>query len=153
MATISGERIFIDTNILVYANISGSPFHELARQCLEDLSQNQNSLWISRQILREYLAIMTRPGTFSIALTPTILKDRIHCFEEIFEIAEDGPAITDELLKIIEEYPVGGKQIHDANIVATMHCHEIMHILTCNIGDFRRFADRIHVLSLKELQI
>jgi predicted nucleic acid-binding protein len=93
MATISGERIFIDTNILVYANISGSPFHELARQCLEDLSQNQNSLWISRQVLREYLAIVTRPGTFPIVPTPLLLGERIRYFEEVFEIAEEGPAI------------------------------------------------------------
>ena len=37
-----------------------------------------------------------------------------------FEILEDGPLVTELLVALCREVPAGGRQIHDANIVATM---------------------------------
>ena len=39
--------------------------------------------------------------------------------------------------------PVGGRQIHDANIVATMLAHGERRLLSFNGADFRRYGDRI----------
>jgi predicted nucleic acid-binding protein len=41
-----------------------------------------------------------------------------------------------------------GKQIHDANIVATMLAHGILTLLTDNIGDFVRWGHLIDVRAL-----
>ncbi len=43
---------------------------------------------------------------------------------------------------------MGDKQVHDANIVATMQAHGITHLLTHNIAYFARFAHLIKVVSL-----
>ncbi len=54
--------VFIDTNVLVYAEQRPSRFHVPARTCLARLEGQGSTLWISRQVLREYLAVMTRPA-------------------------------------------------------------------------------------------
>lgn len=47
--------------------------------------------------------------------------------------------------------PLGGKQVHDANLVATMHAYGIDHLLTLNAADFRRFEPRIALLTPAEI--
>ena len=42
---------------------------------------------------------------------------------------------------------MGGKQVHDANIVATMLAYGERRLLTFNIRDFRRFAAHIEVVD------
>jgi len=44
--------------------------------------------------------------------------------------------------------PLSGKQIHDANIVATMLVHHIPALLTTITEDFKRFSHLITVLPL-----
>ena len=65
-------------------------------------------------------------------------------------VVDDNSFVTENLLKLVEQYPVGGKQIHDANIVATMHVYNISHLLTNNPDDFKRFSDTITVLPLSD---
>jgi predicted nucleic acid-binding protein len=50
---------FVDTNVLIYSTAAGAPFQERARTALARLITDE-SLFISRQILREYVAAMTR---------------------------------------------------------------------------------------------
>jgi hypothetical protein len=64
-----------------------------------------------------------------------------------YAIAEDGPGTTACLLNLIRSVPVAGKQVHDANIVATMLAHGVTRLLTFNGADFRRFEPRIVVLA------
>lgn len=54
--TVAAEPTFLDTNILVYASVDASPFHAVALSAIAALEQQQTPLWISRQIIREYLA-------------------------------------------------------------------------------------------------
>ncbi len=64
MTNGEGERVFLDTNILVYANIAEAPLHDAALEVIRTREQAGFSLWISRQVLREYLAVLTRADTF-----------------------------------------------------------------------------------------
>lgn len=61
MAMTDAEPLFIDTNILVYANVTESPYHAPALHAIQTAYQAGRPLWISRQVLREYLATLTRP--------------------------------------------------------------------------------------------
>jgi predicted nucleic acid-binding protein len=83
--------------------------------------------------LREYLAILTRPQQFSITLPIATVVQDIRYLQNRFLVAEDGSQITARLLALIAEIPVGGKQVHDANIVATMLVYGISQLLTHNI--------------------
>ena len=64
-----------------------------------------------------------------------------------FEILEDGPTVTEWLISLLGEVSVGGRQIHDANIVATMLAHGERRLLTFNTSDFRRYGDRIELVE------
>ncbi len=88
---------------------------------------------------------------------PTMTVDEIFQdvkrFEEQFRIAEDGPSVTLLLLDLLHEFPTAGKQIHDANIVATMLSVGIGHLLTDNMVDFERYSTliKIHPLTTTEI--
>lgn len=49
-----------------------------------------------------------------------------------FSIAEDGPPVTEHLATLLHDTVIGGKQVHDANIVATMLAAGIPTLLTAN---------------------
>jgi predicted nucleic acid-binding protein len=61
MAMTDANRVFVDTNILVHLKLEGSPFFQGIVSQIETLRVQNVELWINRQILREYLAVMTRP--------------------------------------------------------------------------------------------
>ncbi|HEX5414091.1 MAG TPA: PIN domain-containing protein [Chloroflexota bacterium] len=148
--TIAGGRpVFIDTNVLVYATVESAPFHAVARFTLDGLHQTSSQLWVSRQVLREYLAVLSRPQAFTNPLTPAQLVGAVRRFIQQFQVADDGPHVTEELLKLINQYAVGGRQIHDANIVATMRAYRVSTLLTHNEDDFSRFLDLIEILPLR----
>ena len=64
-----------------------------------------------------------------------------------FTILEDGPNVMARLTALCHEVPVAGKQIHDANITATMLAHGERRLLTLNAKDFRRYGERIELLE------
>src|SRR5205807_1803034 len=105
-------------------------------------------LLLSRQILREFLATLTRPQTFALPQTPAVLTAEIGRLQRRFTVLEDGPGVTAQLLQLLAAVPIGGKQVHDANIVATMLHHVVPKLLTHNTADFARFASYITVLPL-----
>ena len=72
--------------------------------------------------------------------------DDVDRMSRAFQILEDGPAVTETLVRLCREVLVGGRQIHDANIVATMLAHGERRLLTFNTADFRRFGDRIDLV-------
>ena len=77
-----------------------------------------------------------------------MLIDDIRRFQGDFQIAEDGPVGTEKLLAILATIPVGGRQIHDANIMATMQAHGIARLLTHNLVDFARYKPSIAIEPL-----
>jgi predicted nucleic acid-binding protein len=142
--------VFLDTNILVYASIPESPFHSIAANRIQILEEVGHELWISRQVLREYLATLTRPQVFTEPIPIATLNAEIRFFVNHFQIAEDNSQVTERLLTLMEQVAVGGRQVHDANIVATMQAYGINQLLTHNTVDFERFAEFITVLPLVE---
>lgn len=139
--------IFLDSNFLVRATVMSAPYHNEVRGLLSRLQGSQAEIWISRQILREYAAVVTRPQTFMQPLTSIIAAATLRQFERDFKIAEDSAAVTANLLTLLEMIPMGGKQIHDANIVATMQAYNIRQLLTFNTVDFTRFAAHIQPID------
>jgi predicted nucleic acid-binding protein len=61
--------MFVDTNVLVYASVQGAPNRDSARAALAHHASSGETLRISRQILREFVAVTTRPQTWARAQT------------------------------------------------------------------------------------
>ncbi|MDR4306818.1 type II toxin-antitoxin system VapC family toxin [Chelatococcus sambhunathii] len=141
---MAADRVFVDINVLVYANQIRSPFHEAALARLAGLTEQGLAPCLSAQVLCEFYSALTRPQAVAPAFQPQIAAQRLRSFSEVFEVLRDGPDVLERLLSL----GVSGKQIHDANIVATMSVHAIGRLLTANPADFRRFADIIDIEPL-----
>lgn len=144
----STVRVFVDTNVLIYANVTSSPFVDQARDRLTKLRDAGNELWISRQIIREYLVAMTRaqPGTTPPPKAPVL--EQVKTMLNTFEVADETAEVTTKLIALLDQTPTAGKQVHDANVVATMLAYNIDILLTHNTADFARFSEQITIMPL-----
>ena len=149
MATTDDKALFVDTNVLVYANVDAAPLHQAALSALTAAHDAGRTIWISRQVLREFAAVRSRPQTFAEAAKPEIVIERLRYFEHTFQVADESAAVTDTLCQLMATIPIGGKQVHDANLVATMIVHGIPALLTHNVKDFERFGERVTVEALE----
>jgi predicted nucleic acid-binding protein len=143
--TMAGDPAFVDTNVLVYATRRVSAHHIAAERALSRLAREGSPLWISPQILREYLAAVTRPQATASALPIAVAIADVRRFRSAFQIAEERPSVLDHLLQILAAHRVNGRQVHDANIVATMRDCGVRRLLTFNIADFQRFTPMIDI--------
>ena len=139
--------MFIDTNILISSRFPHAPDHDVARTSLDDAILGDEPLRISRQVVREYLAVVTRPQSWRVGIDREEAVDDANSLLANFEVLEDGHEVTEVLLSLCRAIPVGGRQIHDANIVATMLAHGERRLLTFNTRDFRRFGGRIELVD------
>ena len=148
MGPTAGSAVFLDTNILVFASFSGTLFHAAACSRLSELENIGTVLWTSRQVLREFLTVTTRPGTILPPPSPAVLSQAVRRFEAVFQIADEDAAVTSLLLELLKSRVMQGKQIHDGNIVATMLRNRITWLLTHNVADFSRYAQEISILTI-----
>ena len=101
MANGDAETWFVDTNVLVYANIAQAPLHTVALARLQRLARSGATLWISRQILREYLAVVTRPQGWSVPQPLERAIARVRYFQRHFRVADETTEVTAHLLALL----------------------------------------------------
>ena len=149
--TMTGvERLFVDTNVLIYATNERSPWHQTANARLQEARQLGIDLVISTQVLREYLAAATRTSDSGDGIPITKILGNVETFQREMTVVEDTQRVVQALTVLLNTIVVAGKQVHDANIVATMQVYGIRHLLTHNGEDFVRFAHLITVMPLEE---
>jgi predicted nucleic acid-binding protein len=148
MATMAAEPVFVDTNVLVYATRPSTAQHAAAKGALTRLEAEGSTLWISPQVLREYLAVVTRAQTTAPALSVSDAIDDVRRFRASFDVAGEGPEVLDRLLDLLGAGHGSGRHVHDANMVATMIEHGIRRLLTFNASDFRRYDPVIAIEPL-----
>ncbi len=129
--------IAVDTNILVYAHRSDSPWHQAATAALARLSATDWAItWPS---VHEFLAIVTHPRIFS---PPTPLEDAIRAVESWLGsqpvLLSEGEDHWPELLALVRGGKVVGPAVHDARIAALCLEHSVEELWTAD-RDFSRF--------------
>jgi predicted nucleic acid-binding protein len=142
---MAADPVFVDTNVLIYATRGTASEHAAAQTALARLEGEGRRLWISVQILREYLAAVTRPQAAAPAMPIGTAIADVQRFRQVFHVAEDRSVVLDRLLALLGAHYGAGRQIHDTNIVATILEHGIHRLLTFNATDFRRFAGVIEL--------
>jgi predicted nucleic acid-binding protein len=145
---MTADSTFVDTNVLVYATQQDSPWHSDALAALDRSKRASQQLVISPQIIREYLVVITRGGGPLAPLRLALAVRNIELIRGQFLVLDENSAVVSALLSLVQRFPVGGKQIHDANIVATMQAYGVPRLLTNNVDDFSRFDDLVSVVSL-----
>ncbi|MEW6238620.1 MAG: type II toxin-antitoxin system VapC family toxin [Candidatus Omnitrophota bacterium] len=150
METKDVNRLFIDTNILIYATNESSPWRHSAANALMELRRKGIELIVSPQIIREYLCVVTRSASCSKNILFSQILENLNRIQKEFVLVEENRHVVDCLVDIVRNVSVAGKQIHDANIVATMITHGVSHLLTRNTADFIRFSQYIHIAPLED---
>jgi predicted nucleic acid-binding protein len=129
--------------------VATAPFHEQALNAIKAAHQAERPLWISRQVIWEFIAARTRLQRFAQPSTAEQIIERVRYLEERFQVADDTSAVTSQLVKLMDNFQIGGKQVYDANIVATMLAYSIPALLTHNTKDFERFGEMIRIEALE----
>jgi predicted nucleic acid-binding protein len=149
---MGAETVFIDTNILVYATDDESPFNAKSLGIINQLMTDGINFAISPQIVREYLVVLTR-GLPPDDPARSAALHNVRKFVEAFSLLDENSESVARLQTIMENFDVGGKQIHDANIVAVMLVHGVKRLLTYNLDDFKKFDHWIEILGLDEVSL
>jgi predicted nucleic acid-binding protein len=144
-----GVKAFVDTNILLRALMTELNLHPEAHALLKQLLHEDTELWISGQVIREFMVQVTHPKTLHIPLTIQAAIKAVERIKPVFSIADENAAVREQLLELLQNYPTAGKQIHDANIVATMLAYGIDTLLMLNVDDMKRFGDKISLVTLE----
>lgn len=145
------DRIFVDTNILVFSTNGLSPYDSVALKILNYLLKNDVELVVSTQVLREYISICTRHDSFISQVSVADVVYNVNSFLDRFSVVEDNFLVFSMLIEFAKKYKFGGKQIHDANIVATIAVHGMKNLFTHNVADFKKFDDLIDIYTLEDL--
>lgn len=147
MATTAADRVVLDTNVLLAATDSGRAEHAAALDVLDEWPAQGVALYTSGQILREYLSVATRPERQNgLGLSMADGLGNVRALRGRMGVLPESEKVLERLLVLLDDVTCAGKQVHDANVVATMLVHGVETIATINVGDFARFEPRITVV-------
>lgn len=136
-------KIFLDTNVLIYQTFEDfdADKHNIVTSTLQDLHKSQYHLYISSQIIREFVAIATNGKIFQTPLQRDDVLLKIEEFQNNFHLLFDTEEGIEQLKKLIRQYHITKQDIHDANIAATIIVNQLDYLWTFNRKDFNQFNE------------
>ena len=130
------KRYLTDTNILVAVSLGDRE----VLSALDKLEQLPSHFVISLQNVCEFWNVSTRPdGKNGLGLSPDFTRRALDKIQLGFEVLPETDAVRQELLALLQEHRIRGKQIYDARLAATVRAHRLDGILTFNERDFLRY--------------
>ena len=143
------DRVMLDTNVLLAASDEGRPEHRNALTVINDWAAGSTELCTSGQVLREYLAVATRPAEKNgLGLSLPDALGNVRAIRERTTLLAEDVRVADRLLALLADVACRGKQVHDANLVATMLVYGIGAVVTMNLEDFTRFEGHVSLIRL-----
>jgi predicted nucleic acid-binding protein len=147
--TVPPARVMLDTNVFLAATDESRAEHPNALALLNQWPDADTSLCVSGQILREYIAVATRPADSNgLGLKPAEAAGNVRAIQDRTILLAEDARVTERLLRLLDDAQFAGRQVHDANIVATMLVYSVGTVVTMNTADFERFGAYISVLRL-----
>ncbi len=125
-----------DTNILVYAYNTASPYYHLAR----DLFEEVDDIYITQQNLVELYAIVTDRKRIEFPISQKEATALIKFYQSSdFTLLHPTSQTLVHLLSLLDLVNIKNKEIFDTFLVATMLSHNIHTVFTHNVKDFQKF--------------
>ena len=142
----------LDTNILLRTINPNDPKHIITTAAIDTLNARRERVVIAPQNLIEFWNVCTRPSDKN-GLGFTLKKTQIEVerLKRLFIFLPDTQEIYTQWERLVKTYEVKGAKVHDTRLVAFMLVHQISHILTFNVRDFRRFDNEITPVSPGEI--
>lgn len=134
----------LDTNLLVYAHNTASPFHAQAKVFVEQMMNTRDaegnlSVCLPAQVLMEFLNVITWHRLES----PLPLVEAVKIVQDYLAtgvtILYQQPTHLDTLLNLLKSVTTR-KKVFDVALVATLKDHGIPGLYTVNTKDFGEFT-------------
>jgi toxin-antitoxin system PIN domain toxin len=134
--------IGVDTNILVYAHRSDSPWHKAANDRIRELAEGRSAWAIAWPSVHEFLAVVTNLRIFKRPTAIAAAIDQVGAWLEspALELLGETEFHWGELRRLIEAGRVAGARVHDARIAALCAQHGVREFWSVD-RDFSRFPD------------
>ena len=134
-------RYLIDSGILLRLIDTQDPHHPLVQSAFESLGNRADDLYITTQNVAELWNVATRPQENNgLNLSPAAVSALFQqAIEPFCAIVTEPESLPSEFRRLLLQYNVVGKQVHDARLVAMMLASQVESILTLNDRDFRRY--------------
>jgi predicted nucleic acid-binding protein len=143
------DRVMLDTNVLLAATGESRAEHGDALTILNEWAAGDTTLCTSGQILREYLAVATRPTEQNgLGLKPADAVSNVRAFRERTAFLAEDARVADRLQGLLADVECSGKQVHYANVVATMLAHDVGTVVTMNVADFAGFEGYVSLVEV-----
>jgi toxin-antitoxin system PIN domain toxin len=134
--------IAVDTNLLVYAHRSDSPWFEAAQRALRPLVEGNVPWGIPWPCLHEFLAISTHPKIYR---PPTELPRALEQVAALLGspsviLLNETAGYWPVLQRLLLSGQITGAKVHDARIAALCLSHGVSELWSAD-RDFSRFPD------------
>jgi hypothetical protein len=133
--------IAVDTNILVYAHRPEMPFHDRARNVLEEALKKPEPLAVPWPCVHEFLAVVTHPRIFREPTPIGTAMDAARGLKQSLDggFLGEGDGYLDVLDPLARTARLQGPVIHDARIAAICAYHGVRELWSAD-RDFSLFT-------------
>jgi predicted nucleic acid-binding protein len=133
--------VLVDTGILLRLINESDPLHSDVERAINALIIRHEDLLITTQNIAELWNVATRPtANNGLALSSSaITKLYEDTIEPACAVLVETKFLPVVLRRLLTQYNVIGKQVHDARLVAMMLVWQVDSLLTLNDRDFRRY--------------
>jgi uncharacterized protein len=130
----------IDTNVLIYAEITSSQYHRQARQVLTELAEGAAPWALPWPCIYEFLRVITHPRVFHppVPLEVALTDLRAITDSPSLLLLSETERHVELMTSIAKEAGVTGNLIHDAHIAALCIEHGVTELISAD-RDFLRF--------------
>jgi uncharacterized protein len=137
----------LDTNILLYASDESSPFHNQARELVENVAAGPEIVYLFWPVVLGYLRIATHPAVFEHPLAPAEAISNVDALLSRPHVRAAGEleGFWPIYRSVADAVAPRGNLVTDAHIAALMRQHGVARIWSLD-RDFRKF-DGISVFN------
>lgn len=129
------DKVFVDTNILVYSVANDRPKRVIAN----DLLLNQNIL-ISSQVISEFIAVVLRKKILEMPKVIEYAKQ----FMQVFQVAIITKAAITLTLKVMVQYRFS---YWDSLVIATALEHNCTRLYSEDLQDGQSIEDKLIIIN------
>jgi toxin-antitoxin system PIN domain toxin len=131
----------LDANLLLYASDEASPFHERARQLLEQVAAGPEIVYLFWPTVMAYLRLATHPAVFERPLSPEEASANIGALLALPHVQSPGEQerFWEVYRRVADDAGARGNLVPDAHLVSLMVENGVRAIWTHD-RDYRRFG-------------
>lgn len=130
-----------DTNVLVRIINPADPLHQVASSAILHLQSRDWDIAITPQVVYEYWTVATRPTNVNgLGHSQVQTWSNVEQMKRQYSLLMENAGVYPLWEKLVHMWPTQGKQAHDARLVAMMQLHQVTHLLTFNVADFKRYS-------------